>query len=60
MSYNSNKQLTHKQKLAVEALAVSPSINQKEIAINLGVCDKTIGNWSSDPLIIDAIFKRYM
>ncbi len=60
MSYNSNKQLTHKQKLAVEALAVSPSINQKEIAINLGVCDKTIGNWLNDPLIIDAIYKRYM
>ena len=60
MSYNANKQLTHKQKLAVEALALSPSLNQKEIATNLGVCNKTIVNWLNDPIVIDAIYKRYM
>jgi hypothetical protein len=60
MSYNSNKQLTHKQKLAVEALALSPKLNQKEIAENIGVCNKTIVNWLNDPLVIDAIYKRYM
>jgi hypothetical protein len=60
MSYNSNKQLTQKQKLAVEVAAVSPNINQKEIAKHLGVCNKTITNWLNDPIVIDAIYKRYM
>ena len=60
MSYNSNKQLTHKQKLAVEVMAVSPRFNQKELAKELGVCDKTIVNWLNDPTVIDSIYKRYM
>ena len=60
MSYNSNKQLTHKQKLAIEVMAVSPKFNQKELANHIGVCDKTISNWLNDPLVIDAIYKRYM
>ena len=60
MSYNSNKQLTHKQKLAIEVMAVSPKFNQKDLAIEIGVCDKTISNWLNDPTVIDAIYKRYM
>jgi DNA-binding XRE family transcriptional regulator len=60
MSYNSNKQLTHKQKLAIEVMAVSPKFNQKELAKELGVCNKTIVNWLNDPTVIDAIYKRYM
>ena len=44
MSYNSNKQLTHKRKLAVEVMASSPQINQEQLAKDLGICRKTISN----------------
>ena len=60
MSYNSNKQLTHKQKLAVEVMASSPQINQEQLAKDLGICRKTITNWLNDPLVIDALYNRYM
>jgi hypothetical protein len=41
-------------------MAVSPKFNQKELAKELGVCNKTIVNWLNDPTVIDAIYKRYM
>ena len=46
--------------LAVEILATSPSIPQKELAEKLGVTRQTIASWVSDPLFIDALYKRYM
>ena len=46
--------------LAVEMLAMSPSMPQKELADKLGVTRQTIASWVNDPLFIDALYKRYM
>ena len=53
-------ELTHKQRLAVEVLSSNLEINQKQLAQKMGVNRKTIQNWMTDPIIIDAIYKRYM
>tara|TARA_Y100000310_G_scaffold8275_1_gene8870 strand:- start:581 stop:1291 length:711 start_codon:yes stop_codon:yes gene_type:complete len=46
--------------LAVEMLAMSPSMPQKDLAEKLGITRQTLSSWINDPLFIDALYKRYM
>ena len=46
--------------LALEILAMSPSMPKKELAEKLGVSRPALDKWISDPLFIDAWYKRYM
>ncbi len=46
--------------LAVEMLAVTPNLTQKDLAESLGVTTPTVRTWLSDPLFIDVLYKRFM
>ena len=46
--------------VALELLAANPSMNQTTIAKHLGIESRTVRYWLSDPLFIDAWYKRYM
>jgi len=46
--------------LAVEMLAVTPHLTQKDLAESLGVTTPTVRTWLSDPLFIDVLYKRFM
>ena len=46
--------------LAVEMLAMSPGISQKELSESLKVTAPTVRTWMNDPMFIDALYKRYM
>ena len=46
--------------LAVEILAMSPSISKTDLAKQLGISKPTLNKWMADPLFIDTWYKRYM
>tara|TARA_R100001463_G_scaffold135390_2_gene198651 strand:+ start:297 stop:986 length:690 start_codon:yes stop_codon:yes gene_type:complete len=46
--------------LAVELLASNPSMNQRAVATKLGINERTVRLWLTDPDFIDEIYKRYM
>jgi transcriptional regulator with XRE-family HTH domain len=46
--------------IALELLAIDPGMSQKNLASKLGVQRQTIAAWCSDPLFIDAWYKRFM
>ena len=46
--------------LAVEMLAMSPGLTQKELAKSLEVTTPTVRTWLNDPMFIDTLYKRYM
>ena len=46
--------------LAVEMLALSPNLTQKDLADKLGVEARTVSNWLNSPSFIDLLYKRYM
>ena len=46
--------------LAIELISNNPSIHQKVVAKQLGVDERTVRNWLTDPDFIDEIYKRYM
>ena len=46
--------------LAIEMLAIQPSIRKKELAKQIGVTRQALNKWLSDPMFIDAWYKRYM
>ena len=46
--------------IALELLAIDPGMSQKNLAAKLGVQRQTIAAWCSDPLFIDAWYKRFM
>ena len=46
--------------LAIEILAMSPSISKLELAQKLEISRPALDKWMSDPLFIDAWYKRYM
>jgi len=46
--------------IAIELLSANPSIPQKTLADKIGVKERTIRIWLSDPDFIDEIYKRYM
>ena len=46
--------------LAIEILAMSPSISKTDLAKQLGISKPTLNKWMADPLFIDIWYKRYM
>ena len=46
--------------IAIELISTNPSIHQKALAEKIGVDERTIRNWLTDPDFIDEIYKRYM
>ena len=46
--------------LAIEILAMSPSISKTDLAKQLGISKPTLNKWMADPLFIDTWYKRYM
>jgi len=46
--------------LAIEILAMSPSISKTDLAKKLGISKPTLNKWMSDPIFIDIWYKRYM
>ena len=46
--------------LAIELLAMSPSISKTDLAKQLGISKPTLNKWMADPLFIDTWYKRYM
>ena len=46
--------------IAIELISSNPSMHQKAIAKQLGVDERTVRNWLTDPDFIDEIYKRYM
>ncbi len=61
LSYFMEKPRKDKERLlALEMLAMTPSITQKELAKSLNVTTPTVRGWLNDPLFIDAMYKRYM
>ena len=46
--------------IAIELISKNPSIHQKTLAEKIGVDERTIRNWLTDPDFIDEIYKRYM
>ena len=61
LNYGMDKPRKDKERLlAVEMLAMSPGISQKEISEALKVSAPTVRTWINDPMFIDALYKRYM
>ena len=48
------------KKVAVEHFATNPSVKIKELALELGINERTIVGWRTDPNFMDAIYDRYM
>ena len=48
------------KKVAVEHFATNPSITVKDLADELGIAERTIVKWRTDPNFMDAIYDRYM
>jgi hypothetical protein len=46
--------------LAIELLASNPSMNQRAVASKLGINERTVRLWLTDPDFVDEIYKRYM
>tara|TARA_R100000808_G_scaffold23024_1_gene50578 strand:- start:28 stop:654 length:627 start_codon:yes stop_codon:yes gene_type:complete len=48
------------KKVAIEHFATNPSLTIKELAAEIGVTERTIFKWRTDPNFMDAIYDRYM
>ena len=48
------------KKVAIEHFATNPNLTIAELALELGVTDRTIKRWRTDPNFMDAIYDRYM
>ena len=48
------------RKVAVEHFATNPNLTVKELALELGITERTIVKWRTDPNFMDAIYDRYM
>ena len=48
------------KKVAVEHFATNPNITVKDLASELGITERTIVKWRTDPKFMDAIYDRYM
>ena len=48
------------KKVAVEHFATNPNITVKDLASELGINERTIVKWRTDPNFMDAIYDRYM
>ena len=48
------------KKVAVEHFATNPGITVKDLALELGINERTIVGWRTDPNFMDAVYDRYM
>tara|TARA_Y100000593_G_scaffold43474_1_gene83188 strand:+ start:98 stop:739 length:642 start_codon:yes stop_codon:yes gene_type:complete len=48
------------KKVAVEHFATNPNLTVKDLALELGITERTIVKWRTDPNFMDAIYDRYM
>ena len=48
------------KKVAVEHFATNPNVTVKDLALELGITERTIVGWRTDPNFMDAIYDRYM
>ena len=48
------------KKVAVEHFATNPGIKIKDLALELGINERTIVGWRTDPNFMDAVYDRYM
>ena len=48
------------KKAAIELKASNPHLTELEISKQLGITDRTLRNWKTDPNFMDAIYDRYM
>ena len=48
------------KKTAIELTATNPNLSVKDIAKELGISDRTLIKWRSDPNFLEAVEKRYM
>ena len=48
------------KKVAVEHFATNPGITVKDLALELGINERTIVVWRTDPNFMDAVYERYM
>jgi len=48
------------RKVAVEHFATNPNLTVKDLALELGITERTIVKWRTDPNFMDAIYDRYM
>ena len=48
------------KKVAVEHFATHPGITVKDLALELGINERTIVVWRTDPNFMDAVYERYM
>jgi len=48
------------KKIAVEHYATNPNLTVKELSMELGIAERTIVKWRTDPNFHDAIYDRYM
>ena len=48
------------KKVAVEHFATTPNVKVKDLALELGINERTIVGWRTDPNFMDAIYDRYM
>ena len=60
MAENRITRRTSSKLIAVELVAMSPSITVKEIAEKVGCNATVVRTWLRDPAFIDAWYKRYM
>ena len=48
------------KKVAIEHFATNPGITVKDLALELGINERTIVGWRTDPNFMDAVYDRYM
>jgi hypothetical protein len=48
------------KKIAIEHLANNPTLTIKDLALELGIGERTIVYWRTDPNFHDAVYERYM
>tara|TARA_Y100001937_G_scaffold3987_1_gene5257 strand:+ start:266 stop:901 length:636 start_codon:yes stop_codon:yes gene_type:complete len=49
-----------KKVLAIELIALNPSMTIKEVAERVGVTEKSIHHWRKDIMFVDKVYERYM
>lgn len=52
--------MAHKQRVAIEHIAVNPNVTNEHLSKVLGVDRKTVGAWRGNPKFNDMVYDRYM
>ena len=59
-SSDRSKSFSPKQRIAIDYIALNPTVTKKEIAAHVGVTDATIYDWQKDPYFVEAVYETYM